>query len=213
MIKNLLTIVGIVTLLTIGTAYSQTSTNTDTSVVSTNVSSNTSSEIKNLIDTVQSSGILKATNYAIEPYLTYAPKAPAGNQIGGGVLAIYNLSSYVGVGLGVDYLGQFSLVSGNATLKYPINVGKYIVKYASWLPASLDEMVVTPFALAGVGKPMSGTGNSGDVSAIADIGGYVQFGKLAGGKFNVGACWGEWINAGDYSGKRYHVFAGWSHGF
>ena len=31
------------------------------------------------------SGLATATNYAVEPYLTYAPQAPKGSQVGGGV--------------------------------------------------------------------------------------------------------------------------------
>jgi hypothetical protein len=164
-----------------------------------------------VVSAVQSSGLLNASNYSVEPYLTYAPKNAANANFGGGILAIYNLNSYVGAGLGVDYLGQFSLVSGNATLKVPINVGKYVVQYAPWLGSGLTNLEVVPFALGGIGTPLSGSPNT--IATILDAGAYVQFGHLYGGKFNVGACWGEWANAGDYSGKRYHLFFGWSHGF
>ena len=195
---------------------------------STTVTTTNSSTINNLLGTLnigdaaqklfneaQSGGLFTATNYAIEPYLTYAPKAPAGNTIGGGVLAVYNVNSLVGIALGVDYLGQFSLVSGNATLKYPINVGSkvdhYVPSFAAGLKPYLDEIVVVPFVLGGVGTPLSGSSSS--ATLIYDVGGYIQYGHLLGGKFNTGICWGGWDNAGAYSGKRYHIFIGWSHGF
>jgi hypothetical protein len=163
----------------------------------------------------QSAGIFQATNYAIEPYLTYAPKNAAGDNFGAGVLAVYNLNDYVGAGLGVDYLGQFSLVSGNATLKVPIHVGDKVNKYipANWIGVRkvTSELTVVPFVLGGIGTPLSGSPTT--ITTIADVGGYIQYGHLWGGKFNTGVCWGKWINAGEYSGTRYHIFAGWSRGF
>lgn len=162
---------------------------------------------KTLVDAVKGSGILSATNYAVEPYATYMPSAPKGTQWGGGILAIYNVNQYVGAGLGVDYLGQFSIVSGDCTLKYPIHLGQYAGKIFS----GLSNFTVTPFALAGIGKPL--TGSSSGISVIADAGFYTQFGHWLGGDFNTGFCYGKWINAGDYSGARYHIFAGWSKGF
>lgn len=176
------------------------------------IQAQTSTPTSTVLAAVKSSGILNSTNYAIEPYLTYAPKlAVSTAKVGGGVLAIYNLNSYVGAGLGVDYLGQFSLVSGNATLKLPVNVGKYINKYTPITSAWASNLTVTPFALGGIGTPLSGSPNS--ISTIEDVGAYLEVGHLWGGKFNVGACYGQWNNAGDYSGKRYHLFAGWSKGF
>ena len=49
------------------------------------------------------------TNYALVPYMTYAPKAKT--KIGGGAEVAYNFNQYVGMSLGLDWLGQFSLVS------------------------------------------------------------------------------------------------------
>ena len=197
-------------------APSTTATTTNSPAISNLlVTLNMGDAAQKLFNEAQSGGLFTATNYAIEPYLTYAPKAPAGNTVGCGVLAVYTVNSIVGIALGVDYLGQFSLVSGNATLKYPINVGskvdKYVPSFAAGLKPYLDEIVVIPFVLGGVGTPLSGSSSS--ATLIYDVGGYIQYGHLLGGKFNTGICWGGWDNAGAYSGKRYHIFAGWSHGF
>jgi len=68
-----------------------------------------------IYDALATSGLATATNYAMEPYLTYAPNAPSGNRVGGGALMIYNVRAFTGAGLGVDYLGRFSLVSAIST--------------------------------------------------------------------------------------------------
>jgi len=198
-------LIGAAALLTaVSTLNAQTNTNV---VVATNPSVTTQ-----LYSSLKSSGLLESTNYAIEPYFTYAPKLANGKSyVGGGVLAVYNLNNYVGAGLGLDYLGQFSLISGNLSLKYPISAGKYAVEFMPFLPDTLTNVLFVPFVLGGLGKPVSGTGNG--ISTIEDAGAYIQYGNFLGGKFNAGACYGQWNNAGDYSGNRYHIFAGWSRGF
>ena len=177
------------------TASAQTSTNSVPTIAG---------GLTEIYDAFAASGLATATNYAVEPYLTYAPQAPAGNTVGGGVLTVYNVSQLVGAGLGVDYLGQFSLVSANLTLHptlHPLN----------FLGGSWTNPAVVPFVLAGVGTPLSGT--SSGFSAITDAGANVSFGHFGGGQFNAGACYGRWDNAGAYSGPRYHFFLGWSKGF
>jgi len=148
------------------------------------------------------------TNYAIEPYATYAPKAP--QHYGGGLLAIWNVNAQsdslvkAGIGLGLDWLGNLSLVSANAQISTPFH---------PW-PSKFPTLLISPFALAGVGTAYSGAGNfNGSASTIVDTGGYIQFGRAAGGQFNVGVCWGRWNGVGEYDVARYHFFAGWSHGF
>ena len=153
---------------------------------------------------IASSGVLSATNYSIEPYATYAPKLPT--KIGGGLLCVYNVNEYVGLGLGFDWLGSFNIISANASLKYPMHP----LKSVTFLPERFrTDFAVVPFTLFGGGTSFNG--NSGVM--IADTGFYTSFGHLWGGQFNTGVAWGQWANAGDYSGKRYHIFAGWSKGF
>lgn len=142
------------------------------------------------------------TNYAFEPYVTYAPSAPT--KWGVGALAIYNVNQNVGLGLGLDWLGNFSLVSANVELSAPFHPA----------PSLLPNLIVSPFVLGGIATAYSGAGNfNGGVSTIEDAGVYLKFGHAFGGRFNVGACYGQWTGAGPYDVKRYHLFAGWSHGF
>jgi len=141
----------------------------------------------------------ETNKFAIEPYFTYAPArgAPDRAQFGGGILVVYDMTKFAGVVVGADYLGQFSLVSGNISLKYPISIG--------------PSVTLVPFVMGGLGYAVSGAG--GRISSISDIGVYARSGKIMSGKFNVGVCAGRWNNAGDYSGVRYHFFVGWSKGF
>jgi hypothetical protein len=141
-----------------------------------------------------------ATNYAIAPYATYAQNAPT--KIGGGILGIYNVNNYVGAGLGLDWLGGFSMVSGNIQLKVPINFGQYF--------SALKDVTGYPFALGGVGAPF--TGGSG-ASMIEDVGAYVQFGHVWGGQIVVGGSYGKWLGSGPYDVTREHAFFGWKCGF
>ena len=150
------------------------------------------------------SGITQATNYAFAPYFTYAPSAPKGRQWGGGMLVIYNVNDFLGAGIGGDFLGQFTLVSGNVQLKVDTRPLSFLGGYAT-------NIVVTPFGLVGAGTPFSGTSQS--VIGIADVGGNVAFGHWLGGTFGTGVAWGTWTGAGQYSGERYHVFLDWKKGF
>ncbi len=207
--KKLITTLGLIALVAFSSvcAYAQTNTVvTNSPSISTNLvvpAPSINKALEEIVTALETSGLATATNYAIEPYLTYAPDAK--DKIGGGLFLCYNVNQFVGTGLGVDYLGQFSLVSAEVQLKVPFRPFKNTG--ISWA----TNIVVAPFALAGVGKSLSGGGDG--AIAVTDAGAYVQFGHLWGGSFNSGFAYGRWDNAGAYSGPRYHVFAGWSKGF
>lgn len=162
---------------------------------------------QSVFDALGASPIAQATNYCVDVYGTYMPKAPT-TKYGGGAILFYNLSEFVAAGIGGDYLGKFSLVSANLALRLPIHP----FKNNTSMPAFLRELTLTPFTLTGTGKPTGGTSGQ-NTAVIQDNGVYVGFGHLWGGQFNTGVAYGQWINAGDYSGHRYHVFLGWSKGF
>jgi hypothetical protein len=154
-----------------------------------------------------STGIGSVSNYAVAPYLTYAPSAP--KKVGGGVLAIYNLSKYVGAGVGVDYLGQFSLVSGNVQLQVPTHPLSFISTNSF-----LANLTLIPFVLGGIATPMSGAGTAnGGLASVEAVGGDVDFLQFWGGNFGVGAALANWTGAGEYSGKHDEFFVKWSKGF
>ena len=69
---------------------------------------------------------------------------------------------------------------------------------------------MVPFAVAGIGTPMSG---SGSAATLWDVGDQVKFGHWLGGSFGAGVSWGEWMNAGRESGHRYHFFLSYQKGF
>lgn len=173
-----------------------------------------SGSLENLITAVGNSDLLQATNWAAAPYLTYAPQAQ--DKVGGGFLAVYNMPALtsslgsVGAALGADWLGSWSLVSGNVTLQVPTHPLAHLGILQGIIPASITNTVCTPFAVAGIGTPMSGNGSA---ATIWDLGYQIQFGHFAGGKFGAGITWGEWMNAGVESSHRYHFFLSYQKGF
>lgn len=140
------------------------------------------------------SPLLSASNYIVAPYFTYAPNAPY--KYGGGTLIIYNVNNYLGSGLGLDWLGRFSLVSGNLQLKYPINFKLFD---RSW--------TITPFALGAIGIPYGGNGeNNGQISTIEGLGASINLFKFKELDVRGGYAWVNWTDAGDYSGRHHEVF-------
>jgi hypothetical protein len=193
-------------------------TNTNTTTISTNTASQDILGLLGLsstiVNTLEASGITAATNWAVAPYLTYS--SAAANHVGGGFLASYNFPALtgtngsVGAALGADWLGNWSLVSANVTLKletHPLNIG-----LLSFLPANLTtNLAGQPLAVLGVGAPMSG---SSGAATLWDVGYNLELGKylVAEGMptwlngFGLGGTWGEWENAGKESGHREHFF-------
>ena len=143
------------------------------------------------------------TNIAIVPYATYAQNAPV--KWGGGAMIVYNISQNIGTGLGVDWLGSFSSVSGTFELKIPMKPLSFI---------GLTNFVVTPFVDSGLSSPMSGAGSDNQtVSIFAGGGAFFDITKLAGGQLFAGVAAENWNNAGAFSGWHEHLFLGWRKGF
>ena len=153
------------------------------------------------------------TNLAVVPYATYAPSAP--HKWGGGILTLWNITPYLGAGMGMDYLGSFSLVSGDVEVQAPIQP-------LSFLGSSLTNFTLTPFALGLAGTPVGGAGSAnGSLATAAVVGGsfdpFTLFGSssptILGGKLALGGAYGNRFNAGDYSGKFFNFFIGWRRDF
>lgn len=148
------------------------------------------------------------TNIAVNPYATYAPKSPHA-KIGGGIFTVVNLnpqstSVQVGAGLGLDWLGQFSLVSADMSFQLPFHP----------LPNEFPNFQVAPAQILGVATAYSGDGKfNGNVSAVTDTGFYFKFGHLWKGEFDAGIFWGKWVGTGPYDVSRYHASVGYAFGF
>ena len=162
--------------------------------------------LSQLWSSISGSGILKATNYLIAPYGTYAPNAPT--KYGGGLIAVYNVNNYVGLGLGLDWLGQFTLVSANASLSLPTHPLRGLFGSTN-TSGFFYNFTVTPFALAGAGMDLGGTG----AHTIWDAGLQTKFGHWLGGEFGAGVAYGAWQGSSAYDVKRYHLFLNWQKGF
>lgn len=146
-----------------------------------------------------------ATNIAVAPYLTYGLD---NHKVGGGILALYNFNDFIGAGIGADYLGEFSLISGNLQLKLPLRP----LAFTGWPWAT--NLVTTPFAWTGIGTPMSGAGgNNGGISTHIGGGLNVDVAKLWGGEISIGGAIIDRTGAGSYSGKYLNGFLAWRHGF
>lgn len=151
------------------------------------------------------------TNYAAGFYGTYAPKAPT--KVGGGGFIAYNFNHYVGAQVAADWLGQWSLISGSITLQAPFHLTTILpsgISSDSWIA----NVILTPYARAGVATAYSGGGKfNGAASVDTAVGGYIKFGHLLGGNFDVGGDFSKWQGSGAYDVPRYHVFLAWSKGF
>jgi hypothetical protein len=172
-----------------------------------------STALSTLYNAVQNSAILQATNWAVGPYATYAPKSA--NKTGGGVLAVYNIPTLtgslgaVGAVLGADWLGSWSLVSGSVTVSattHPLAS----LSWLNWLPSKIKNIEADPFSIAGIGAPLSGSSGAAE---LWDVGYNIDVYNTATSKFGAGLTWGEWLNAGTESGHRYHLFISWKYNF
>ena len=172
-----------------------------------------STALSTLYNAVENSAILQATNWAVSPYATYAPKSA--NKTGGGVLAVYNVPALtgslgaVGAVLGADWLGSWSLVSGSVTISavtHPLASTSLL----SRLPANIRNIEADPFTIAGIGTPLHGSSGTAE---LWDIGYNIDIYNTASSKFGAGFTWGEWMNAGTESGHRYHLFVSWKYNF
>lgn len=146
------------------------------------------------------SDLSTATNIAVVPYAAYGLN---NHKLGGGVLGLYNFNNYVGAGIGVDYVGEFSMVSANIELKLPMR---------PLAPFGLTNFVATPFVFSGLGTPFSGSSGSG-VSTHLGAGANFDVTKLWGGQLSVGAAYVTRSGAGLYSDKYVEPFIAWRHGF
>ena len=147
------------------------------------------------------------TNFLVAPYATYAPNAPS--KFGGGVMAVMNVNNYVGVGVGADYLGGFSMVNASVKLQIPIKPLTFLGN-----SSFLTNFTVTPFALAGAATPFSGAGHANySLASIAGGGGNIDIVLVCGGELSAGVAVINWQGAGAYSGMHYSPFIAWRHGF
>jgi hypothetical protein len=181
-------IAGVITLFSF-TALSQTSTNPPPA------STSIFEDIGN--------GLGSVTNWAGNLYLTYAADAPT--HVGGGLLALYNVNNNVGAGLGIDWLGEFNLVSADVTLKLPIH---------PLAGLGFSNIVTTPFVIGGIATPMSGAGKAnGNIASIEGAGIEIDFLKWKSVSIGGGYAFVNWTGAGAYSGKHHEVFVSFHKGF
>lgn len=150
--------------------------------------------------------VINATNVAVAPYASVLVTGAEKGKVGGGLLALYDINNYVGAGVGVDYLGQWSEFSGNIQIKLPIQ---------PLTTFGLTNFTVTPFILAGIGTPIAGAGTAnGGISAITSAGVNLDIYKFSDGwTISAGAAYGTRTGAGNYSGDMVNAFLALRRGF
>ena len=99
------------------------------------------------------------------------------------------------------------MFSGQVTLKVP-------TRPLTFLSSSLSNVVVTPYALGGIGTPISGVGDAnGSLAAIAGAGAAVDFCEVLGGELGATVAAVDWSNCGTMAGMRYYLGLTWHKGF
>ena len=155
-------------------------------------------------------GLLDATNYAPVAYATYAPKAK--DHWGGGAAVAFDFPALngtngtIGTLFGYDWLGHWSMVNANVTLKAKF---KPLAGYSS-LPNAIQQLQFEPIAIVGVWTSSSGSSQGG---TLWDLGADISYGHLWGGQFCSGFTYGEWNGDTVEGGHRYRIFTGWRYGF
>lgn len=144
--------------------------------------------------------ISTATNIAIAPFAMTLTSGDKQGTWGGGVIGLYNVTDYLGTGIGLYNLGGWYEFNGTVQLQYPLSL-------ASW-------MVVTPFLAAGIGTSFAGAGSAnGNVDVISQIGVNADLFKLGNWQFGGGGFFGNITGAGQYSGNDAGGFIKISRGF
>ena len=152
--------------------------------------------------------LASATNWGVVPYASIGADKSNKGKVGGGILTLYNFNQFVGAGVGLDYLGQLTLVSGNVELQLPLQPFLFISTNGFFA-----NFTMTPFVYSGIGTSISGTSGSA-VSTHEGEG--VNFDVLnlgSGWKIGGGVAFIERQNAGKYSGNYVNPFLAFRKGF
>jgi hypothetical protein len=153
----------------------------------TNAASQTASgwqPILNIYD-----NLLNASNIAVAPFGLALTSGDKKGTWGAGILALYNVNNFVGVGIGMYYLGDWYEFNGSVQLQYPMPM--------------TTNLVLTPFVVAGIGTSLSGANsNNGSVDVVSQIGANIDVVNIGKGwELGFGAFFGNITGAGAYSGN------------
>ena len=142
------------------------------------------------------------TNYAVA---TFVGKSLDKNQWAAGAVVIENVNNNIGVVAGIDTLwgggtiGSANIVSGGVTLKAPCHPLTFLSSATnSWT----HTLTATPYVIAMVATPISGTGNAnGGLGSITRAGVNIDIVNIKGWELGAGIDYGKRTGAGNYSGN------------
>ena len=143
------------------------------------------------------------SNYALA---AFGGRSFDNNQWSAGALVIENVttSGSVGIVAGIDHLwgggkvGSANIVAGGITLKAPTHPLTFLSSDTnSWT----HKFTATPYVLAMVATPISGTGDAnGGLGSITRVGLNFDIYSIKGWKLGAGVDYGKRTGAGNYSG-------------
>lgn len=160
------------------------------------------------------SALGSSTNWGFVGYGTLGDKKVNGQQAyGGGLLGIYSLNNFIGLGGGVDELtglsgaSQTTIISANVQLQMPL---RPLTLFST--NSFAQSFAITPFLYSGLGTPIGGALNQSAISHEGE-GINVDLFKFSNWQFGVGFAYIERQNAGAYSGNYKNIFLSLHHPF
>jgi hypothetical protein len=195
--KLIITTVAAALALAAGNMMAQTTTNATggTTVTATNAPAGWYQPLLNIYQNIAS-----ATNIAGAPFAMTLTSGAKSGTWGGGVIGLYNVTDYLGTGIGIYYLGVWYEFNGTVQLQYPLPL-------TTWL-------TLAPFVAAGIGTSFAGAGTAnGDVDIISQLGVNADLFKLGNWQIGAGGFFGNITGAGQFSGNDAGGFVKLSRGF
>jgi hypothetical protein len=144
--------------------------------------------------------VTQSTQLVYAPFGTVLTSGEKKGTAGGGIVAAYNWTQYFGTGVGIYYLGGWSMFNGQAQLMLPIPI--------------TANFKIQPFTVGGLGTSLSGAGSAnGDLTVITQLGMAASVVHLGSWSLDAGGFWGTITGAGPYSGRNVGGTLAFSRGF
>jgi hypothetical protein len=154
-----------------------------------------------------------STNWGFVGYGTLGHKTKLGTAYGGGILGIYSINDFMGLGGGIDELsgldrkGQTTIISANLQAQLPTHPLSMF-----WTNSFAENFTFTPFLYSGVGTPFGASINQ---SAVVHEGEGVNLDLFKTGTWEIGLGFAliQRQNAGIYSGGYKNILVAIHHPF
>lgn len=157
-----------------------------------------------------------STNWGWAGYITRSSftDKKGSHAIGGGILGIYELNDFMGLGGGIDDIGglstkgQVTIMSFNVQAQFPMHPLS-----SFWTNSFAQKFTLTPYIYSGLGTPF---GSSINQSAVIHEAEGVNLDLYSFGndwEIGIGYAMAQRQNAGDYSGNYKDITISLHHSF